>query len=188
MPSPNCVIPFASRKISTLVGNSHLKPIPNFIDYAADEEGNIWSLKCGKIKKLRLALSRYGYLRVLLCGHSGHKFVAVHRMVLLAFRGEGLPGQECRHIDGNRVNNRISNLAWGTKKENCADRVIHGTAPIGSRNGNCKLNDSDVLEIISLLKSGNSLASIGRKFGVNKTLIHKIKKGENWTHLTGINI
>src|SRR5436309_3088927 len=39
----------------------------------------------------------------------------VHRLVLEAFVGPRLPGMECRHLDGNTKNNRLSNICWGSR-------------------------------------------------------------------------
>ena len=47
--------------------------------------------------------------------------------------GDIYPG--CRHLDGDRTNPRLENLAWGTKVENEADKELHGTVPRGDRNG-----------------------------------------------------
>lgn len=52
--------------------------------------------------------------------------VRLHRLVLLAFIGPCPKGQECRHLDGNRQNNRLNNLKWGTRSENAQDRLRHG--------------------------------------------------------------
>lgn len=51
----------------------------------------------------------------------------VHRIVLLAFVGPCPEGYECRHLDGDRTNNRLSNLKWGTAAENTQDKIAHGT-------------------------------------------------------------
>lgn len=62
---------------------------------------------------------------------------AVHRLVLEAFVGPCPPGMETRHVnDNNRTNNDLTNLAWGTKRENMEDQRLHGTLAIGLRNGN----------------------------------------------------
>lgn len=52
----------------------------------------------------------------------------VHRMVALAWLG-GPPTEkhEVSHINGDRSDNRVENLAWKTHKENEADKVLHGT-------------------------------------------------------------
>ncbi len=49
---------------------------------------------------------------------------AVHRLVLLAFRGPA-DGLQCRHMNGIRSDPRLANLQWGTAKENRADTIRH---------------------------------------------------------------
>ena len=39
----------------------------------------------------------------------------IHRLVCTAFWGKPLPGQECHHLNGNKFDNRPSNLIWLTK-------------------------------------------------------------------------
>ena len=57
---------------------------------------------------------------------AGKKFYA-HRLVALAFLGEPPPGKYLvRHLNGNKLDNRVENLAWGTDAENMADSVRLG--------------------------------------------------------------
>lgn len=51
----------------------------------------------------------------------------VHHLVLEAFVGPRPHGMQCRHINGNSLDNRLKNLAWGTPSEDNYDRVRHGT-------------------------------------------------------------
>lgn len=52
-----------------------------------------------------------------------------HRAVALAFIGPCPEGMEVRHLDGNPHNNRVENLAYGTRSDNMWDRVAHGNHP-----------------------------------------------------------
>lgn len=61
----------------------------------------------------------------------------VHRLVLYTFRGEPPIGYEARHLDGDRTNNRLSNLQWGSRSENTLDKVRHGTHPMANKT-HCK--------------------------------------------------
>ena len=47
----------------------------------------------------------------------------VHRMVLEAFVGPCPEGMQCRHLNDVKNDNRLNNLAWGTRKENSADAI-----------------------------------------------------------------
>jgi hypothetical protein len=56
------------------------------------------------------------------------KTTYVHELVLLAFEGDrpaSIDRSEIRHLDGNKLNNKLSNLKYGTIKENVADRKLH---------------------------------------------------------------
>jgi hypothetical protein len=68
----------------------------------------------------------YGYLTVTLSEKGTTATIKLHRLVLEAFIGPRPQGMVCRHLDGNKLNNRLSNLLWGTPAENAADRVLHG--------------------------------------------------------------
>jgi hypothetical protein len=68
------------------------------------------------------------YLSVKLAKAGITKTVYVHELVLLAFEGSRpqlLERCEIRHLDGDRFNNNLSNLKYGTAKENADDRKRH---------------------------------------------------------------
>lgn len=69
-----------------------------------------------------------GYYTVSLRVDGKPKSHRVHRLVAVAFLGQPPePGMDVRHLDGNELNNRVENLAWGTRSENMQDRTRHGT-------------------------------------------------------------
>jgi hypothetical protein len=70
----------------------------------------------------------------------GGKMVRVHILVLEAFAGPRQPGQEARHLNDIKTDNRWpENLCWGT--ENQADAVHNGTHHQASKThcGTCGL-------------------------------------------------
>jgi hypothetical protein len=80
-----------------------------------------------KGKDLRLFVSG-SYLSVKLAKAGVTRTVYVHELVLLAFVGPRPPMEErceIRHLDGDKTNNNLSNLKYGTVKENAADRKLH---------------------------------------------------------------
>jgi hypothetical protein len=70
---------------------------------------------------------------------AGHRFVSlsvqnksinrlVHRLVMETFVGpRPAPGIDIRHLNGIPTDNRLENLAYGTKSENSQDSLRHGT-------------------------------------------------------------
>jgi HNH endonuclease len=68
------------------------------------------------------------YLSVKLSKAGITKTRYAHELVMLAFEGvrPSLKSRcEIRHLDGNQLNNCLSNLRYGTTKENAADRKLH---------------------------------------------------------------
>jgi len=127
--------------------------------------------------------NRFRYHAVNLYVRKHRRAMYVHRLVLTAFVGPHPVGYECRHLDGNPVNNRIGNLCWGTHAENEADSVRHGTFARGERQGFAKLTDDGVCEIRDLLRQGLSQRKIARLFGVSHATIYLIKHGKTWAHV-----
>ena len=71
---------------------------------------------------------RNGYFTVKLAYRGATKTEYVHVLVLLAFIGprpETKVRGEIRHLDGDKSNNTLDNLVYGTIHENAADRVRH---------------------------------------------------------------
>jgi hypothetical protein len=67
-----------------------------------------------------------GYLRVQLSRYGKRRVIRVHRVVVAAFLGPRPAGLVTRHLDGDKHNNAVSNLVFGTGSENTHDSVAHG--------------------------------------------------------------
>jgi hypothetical protein len=130
-------------------------------------------------------IAHNGYEVIHVRGANGYsKLRKVHILVLEAFVGFCPPGLECRHLDGNPVNNFLTNLCWGTHAENMADRDRHGTTPRGELNGNTKLTDAQAAEVHALFSAGNyRYIDLARRFGVERHVIAGILTGKTFTHL-----
>lgn len=109
------------------------KPVVGAEDgYEVSNHGNVRSLdrvivtkngvrKQRKGQGLKPVELASGYLAVNI---KGMRYI--HRLVLEAFVRLALPTEECRHLDGDRKNNVLENLAWGTSSDNNYDIVEHG--------------------------------------------------------------
>lgn len=124
-----------------------------------------------------------GYHIVCLCNDGHKRTLKVHALVLSTFVGPCPDGMLCRHLDGNRTNNHISNLAWGTPLDNSQDMVLHGTSNKGKKHGMAKLTDSDVLSIRERAADGESQTSIAKDFPITQSTISLIVRRKKWQHI-----
>ena len=161
--------------------------IPQHPGYAACSDGSIYSKQSGTWKRLSPALDKYGYATVGPCVDGRQHTRTVHRLVASAFHGPCPPGMQCRHLDGNKANNRPGNLAWGTLSDNARDKLLHGTTyrPTGSKHHHAKLNESDVADIKAMIASGRMLKEIAAKFSLTRSTVGYIKAGKTWRHVPG---
>lgn len=67
-----------------------------------------------------------GYVQHTLSDGTRKRPATAHVLVLEAFIGPRPDGNIIRHLDGNSLNNTLSNLRWGTQAANVADTIRHG--------------------------------------------------------------
>lgn len=79
----------------------------------------------GGIRKLHLSTNHY--LNVTLSRDGRKQTRTVHSLVTETFHGPWPDGQEVRHLNGDNLDCRASNLCWGSRIENMADKIVHGT-------------------------------------------------------------
>ena len=145
--------------------------------YSVDEDGNVFS-HISDIK-LKPYLTGEGYLNVKLDG----KNRKVHRLAAEAFLPDFLEKPQVNHIDGDKLNNHISNLEMVSASENVTHAFKSGLNPKGENHTNSKLYNDDAIAIKRLLLTGERVTSIARKFGVSKNAISDIKFGRTWKHI-----
>jgi hypothetical protein len=117
-----------------------------------------------------------GYVGVNLVLNGKHRTQYVHRMVLEAFAGDA-PGRQASHINGDRTDNRLDNLAWETVKQNAARRRSHGTSGAGQTNAMAKLR---LLQAVAIKHSSDAARTLAERFGVTVATINDIRAGRTW--------
>lgn len=123
-----------------------------------------------------------GYLHVKMFSEDG-KVVKryLHNVVLEAFVGPRPAGFHGCHLDGDRLNNRVENLAWLSASDNNKQKKEHGTWQGGVNNGRAVLTWDAVDEIRERLSlKGETCASLAREFGVSPSAVSAIKRHKSW--------
>lgn len=162
------------------------------------------------VDALKPLKDKYGYCAVMI-GHRGQKQkrLLVHRIVMAAFHYP-VNGRDIQvnHIDGNKSNNRLSNLEYVSPRENWEHAVRIGlrsadfpevrrrargathysrtkpeAIPRGSRHGRAKITEETVREIRIFYLTTKSYKKVAAHFGLGKTTILHIIKGDTWKHV-----
>ena|ERR1051325_3775276 len=107
-----------------------------------------------------------------------------HTLVLETFVGPRPDGFHARHLDGDRKNNSVSNLRWGSPKENAADQFLHGTRALGLKHHNAKLNADIVRSIRDGFDHGFGPTALAKKYGVDPSTITSVVRRQTWAHVT----
>ncbi len=123
------------------------------------------------------------YYQIFLTKNSITKGFQVSRLVLLGFSGKPKKNMQASHLNGKTKNNRTTNLAWETSKQNAAHHHEHGTVTrhFGETNGSSKLTYKKAQKIRSLYKNGKGNSyTLASKFGVAQSTIMKIIHNKRW--------
>jgi len=131
-----------------------------------------------------------GYLQLnvkLEDGHRANNYV--HRLVAKAFAPTKRKNTFVIHKNGNKMDNKVKNLAWADKAELSAHhkklgsyKFERGTRKVGAH---VKMTEAKVKALKKSLKAGRmSRTKLSEKFGITMTQIKRIERGINWGHVT----
>lgn len=104
------------------------RPIPSAPGYEVSTDGGVRSFRRSSTPRcIKTPADTAGYRRFAAPYNGKRTWIHVHAAVAEAFIGPRPAGMQVRHLDGNRLNNALSNLAYGTQSENVQDSLQHGT-------------------------------------------------------------
>lgn len=120
-----------------------------------------------------------GYFNFTIREGGRNKVLPIHIEVAKAFILNPNNYKLVRHLNDDKEDNRVSNLAWGTHSDNMKDAIRNGKNPT-------KNNFGEGL-ILFLYSSERSCKSLAARYSVSPSMISKIKNGRSYGHLTGHN-
>lgn len=124
-----------------------------------------------------------GYLRVNLSRLGVVHGIPVHVLVLRAFAGEPEPGQQARHGRHGKLDNRLTELCWGTGLEQAEDKRRDGTMACGERQGNASLTIADILAIRVRRAAGELQQTLADEFRISQAHVSRIVLRQSWQHV-----
>jgi hypothetical protein len=113
------------------------------------------------------------------------KTMRVHRIVVETYIGEIPRGYCVNHIDGDKINNSLSNLEIITYKQNTEHAYKTGLAvgKKGSENSGSKLQLHQVLEMYKMFEEGKTNDEISEVFNLHSRYISLMRHGKRWQHI-----
>lgn len=116
-------------------------------------------------------ITNKGYKQV----YYNKRYVFLHRLVAEIFVDGKTPNSVVNHIDGNKLNNKASNLEWCSTQHNIIHAYLHGL------NRQCDLTPKEKEEIRQLYKYNDKdfgSKALSKKYGVSHTTILNIVKNK----------
>lgn len=162
-----------------------MRPIEGYEGvYSVNSEGEVFSHRYGKCKKLKKQEQGTGYKVVYLYSDKGRETVLIHRLVAQAFICNPLGKPDVNHKDSCRHNNHVTNLEWCTPKENTAHAILEGNLnQNGSNSVMAKLTEEEVVNIRKEKIEGVSTSLLAEKYKVSTSLIRMIHHRKIWKHV-----
>ena len=156
--------------------------------YKINEEGEVFTVKHNRIKKLKPRISHDGYVWYNLCKEGKQKTCRANRLVAETFIPNPDNKPTVNHIDGNKLKNSVSNLEWATRKEKMQHAYKLGLKkPVsGTNQGNSVLTKEQVLEIRETYKAHSKefgMIALAKKYNVSEACIKRCAKGETYKNI-----
>lgn len=144
--------------------------VPGFTTVAIDAVGNCIDARTGEPIKDNVKTTGYHYVNIYDPRYRRQRALEVQRLVALAwvYNQDPITCHVVNHRDGNKNNNRKSNLEWTTHLGN----ILHAVK-IGLRNDNCrcKLRNIYTNEIVELPSISETLKFLGMKYKSKETIM-----------------
>ncbi|MCI0350747.1 MAG: NUMOD4 motif-containing HNH endonuclease [Acidobacteriales bacterium] len=162
-------------KVDPILPDEEWRTIPEFQDYAASSLGRVrretWHMGATQGRILNPFPNRNGYLFISIHSNGGRFDLGVHRIVLFAFVGPCPDGMQVNHINGDKADNRLSNLEYVTPSQN----TLHALHTLKARKSGKRLPLETVRRIRQLYASeGVSQSKLSRQFNLSMRTIGNI--------------
>lgn len=155
------------------------RELKDFDNYLISNLGRIYSKKrrtCLKVKRL----AGNGYYQVRLSKDGKYIYKNLHRILAETFIPNPNNYRTVNHINGNKLDNRLSNLEWA---DDCKQQ--HEACLLGlKRTTQHILTEKEIIEVYDkYFKNKQSIKSLAREYNTRPQQIAKLIKGQRHSNL-----
>lgn len=175
------------------------RPCARFPQFEVSEYGDLRAIFASRYRAIGQRVPAYispvgGYIIYSIPDATGtYRSVHAYRLVAEAFLGPPPAADyEVAHRGGSKLSAYWRDLRWSTRVDNHADRVLHGTAPKGRKNGRAKLTDAQALEARKAFReikkkprrsARKELLALAAKYDITENALYMLGDGYTWKHL-----
>ena len=149
------------------------RDIKGFENYQVSNLGRIYSKKrrvCLKVKRL----AGRGYYQVRISKDGKYYYKNLHRLIAETFIPNPENLRTVNHINGNKLDNRFSNLEWADDCKQQHEACILGLKPTTKH----ILTEKEIVEVYKMYSCGTSVSDIAELFNTRTQQISKLVKGQ----------
>lgn len=164
------------------VNKNNIKHHPIYTKYSASIEGDVYGVKGNLIS---LCNDTGGYPSFGLHSNKSSLTTRAHRFIWECHNGLILDKKVINHIDGNKTNNKLSNLELVSQKENVRHAVAIGLQPIfrGEMSPNAIITEEKAKTILRAILENKIDSIIAQEHNVKRHIVTHIRRKECWAHL-----
>jgi len=166
--------------------------------YSLAQKGLIKVSKSGKVfnnltgRRLGQKIGTNGYHNIGIRDKSGKvRHITIHRLVTIVYGRFLTPKEVVNHLDGDKSNNRFSNLEITTESGNRKHAFRFGLIDIqkmadsqrGASNNNARFSEKQIRRMRRLYLAGKSSKELQKAFEADRRIINPILAGKYYRNL-----
>lgn len=154
------------------------RDIKGFENYQVSNLGRIYSKKrkaCLKVKRL----AGRGYYQVRLSKDGKYYYKNLHRLIAETFIPNPDNYRTVNHINGNKLDNRVSNLEWADDCKQQYEACLLGLKPTTKH----ILTEKEIIKVYEMYSKGTSVKEIAELYNTRIQQICKLIKGQRHQRL-----
>lgn len=147
--------------------------IPEHPGYEINKQGDVRSLRLRLGRTIKRRINGRGYYYVRLSDNGKLSYLTIHRLLAKIFIPNSNDYSDVNHIDGNKLNNDLTNLEWCSRSHNVQHAFSMGLNP------QRRITQEEINRIRDLRADGWKLVELAREFKCSRITISRLISNTN---------